>query len=93
MSVQGKVLSCRPVLPPGPGTLVILHGMDLERIQVRDCELLETEFSEQMRVHLRIAGDPASFRAQAAGNHYVFFRGPWASAWGTLARWLGLELH
>jgi L-fucose isomerase-like protein len=93
VSGQGVVLSCHPILPRGKATMVMIHGFELDNVHLRACEIVETEFPQQMRVHIRIDGDLASFRAQAAGNHYVVFPGDSTAAWRTLAQWLHLAMH
>ena len=42
---NGTVLSCRPVLPRGQGTLVQLHGRDLDRLHLRRCRIASTRFT------------------------------------------------
>jgi L-fucose isomerase-like protein len=93
VQAEGSVLSCRPVLPPGTATAVLLHGRDLDQVHLRGCEIVETRFTDQMRVQFRIKGDLPGFRAEAAGNHYVIFPGDWVTAWARLASWLGLRVH
>lgn len=93
VQAEGSVLSCRPVLPPGKATAVLLHGRDLDQVHLRGCQIVETRFTDQMRVQFRIEGDLAGFRAEAAGNHYVIFPGDRVAAWARLASWLGLKAH
>ena len=90
--VIGDVVACHPVLPRGPGTLVLLHGEDLSRLHLRRCEIIGTEFSDQMLVHIRIDGDTAAFRRELAGNHYAVFPDDCSASWRQWAEWAGVTV-
>jgi L-fucose isomerase-like protein len=92
MQNLGKVVACRPILPVGTATLLLLHGERLERLHLRQCEITETDFPDQMRVRVTINGDLREFCRNIAGNHYVVFPGYHAEAWRLWARWSEVQL-
>jgi L-fucose isomerase-like protein len=75
------------------GTLLLLHGENLEFLHLRRCEIVSPDFSSQMRVFVKIEDDIEEFRQEAAGNHYVVFPGDCTEAWKTWAKWSGLTVH
>ena len=89
-AAAGTVVACQPLLPGGPGTLVLLHGRRLDRLQILDCRIMETDQQDQMRVVVRLREDPVAVRRALAGNHYVLFPGSSAAAWRQWARWSGV---
>ena len=88
-----RVIACRPVLEEGEATLVLLHGMDLDRLHMRKCQILTTDFSDQMQVRIRIEGNVRAFRRAASGNHYVVFPGDHRDSWNQWARWAGVHVE
>ncbi len=88
-----RVIACHPQLPEGEATLVLLHGMQLDRMHMRACNILETEFESQMQVKVHIEGDPRTFRSGASGNHYIVFPGTHVSAWAQWAQWSGIQIE
>ena len=88
---SGAVVACRPVLPSGQGTMALLHGESLDLLHLRRCEILSTEFSDQMKVSVRIEGDSSGFLAEVSGNHYVIFPGDCRDAWHIWAEWSGIK--
>ncbi|MFH0921763.1 MAG: hypothetical protein V1913_15550 [Fibrobacterota bacterium] len=90
---KGSVVACRPILPEGPAVCVQLHGKELDLLHLRRCQILRTEFPEQMQVDVQIEGDKGGFIREAAGNHYVIFPGDTENAWRTWAQWSMIQVH
>ena len=93
VGASAAVVACQPELPPGAGTIVLLHGERLDRLHLRPCEIVGTEFPEQMVVKVRVGGDRAEFVRRAAGNHYIVFPGDTRQAWRLWAGWSGVEIN
>jgi len=92
--VPGRELAVlQPELAPGPGVILILHGMSMENLHLRKCKIIRTDFTNQMRLIIKIEGDNSNFRKEAAGNHYTVFPGECYEAWKLWARWNGVNIH
>lgn len=89
----GAVLSCRPLLRPGIGTLVLLHGGELDRLKLCSCEIAGTELRNQMQLKVRIRGNYREFRQESSGNHYVVFPGDHQESWKLWALWSRIRVH
>ncbi len=89
----GVVASCRPILPEGSGTIVLLHGEQLEKLHLRSCTILGTSFEKQMCALAQIEGDAEVFVREASGNHYVVFPGCRQEMWQLWAEWSGVATH
>ncbi len=90
---SGVVVACRPQLPTGPAVVVLLHGERLDHLHLRRCQMLDTQFPEQMQVQVQIEGPGDQFRREAAGNHYIVFPGDSAHAWRLWAKWSDITVH
>lgn len=86
------ITTCRPILPQGKAIILLLHGEQLDRLHLSRCEILQTDFSERMNVHVRIEANAAQFRRKLAGNHYVVFPGDAVEAWKLWASWSGITV-
>jgi L-fucose isomerase-like protein len=89
---KGTVITCHTTLPKGPATMVLLHGSDLNQLHIQRCEIISTEFSDQMKVTVLIKGDVSDFLQKAAGNHYIVFPGDNVKSWKIWAYWSGVSI-
>lgn len=93
IGLESGIVALKPHLARGPGVLVLLHGRNLEYLHLRDCEIVRSDFSNQMQVFVKIEGDIADFGSEVAGNHYAVFSGDLSGAWKTWALWSGITVH
>ncbi|MEM2369587.1 MAG: hypothetical protein QXK73_02210 [Candidatus Bathyarchaeia archaeon] len=66
---------CRPKIPKGPATLVRLLGKQADRLHLTFGEIESCDVEEQVKVTLRIQGNPKEFIRYAMGNHYTMALG------------------
>jgi L-fucose isomerase-like protein len=89
----GAVVASRPELAEEMGTLILLHGAELEKLHLRKCRIMRTDMGDQMKVIIRIEGDIKTFVKESAGNHYVVFPGDCTEEWKLWAQWSKVEVH
>ncbi|MEM2104131.1 MAG: hypothetical protein QW717_04500 [Candidatus Bathyarchaeia archaeon] len=66
---------CRPKIPNGPATLVRLLGKQADRLHLAFGEIENCDVEEQVKVSLKIQGNPEDFIQHAMGNHYTMALG------------------
>ena len=92
-SREGEIISCHPILKNGIGTIVILHGIEINRLHIKRCEILNTDFSEHMKVTVRILDDANLFLKEISGNHYTIFQGDYFDYWKLWAEWSNVKIN
>jgi L-fucose isomerase-like protein len=87
-----ETVTCRPALDPGPVTLFRFYGRGCDQMHVAAGELSECDTSQNLTVHVRLAGDRWGFLEQCFGNHYVMAAGDIRGELKLLGKWLGIEI-
>jgi len=84
---------CRPKIPKGePATLVRLLGKKANRLHLSFGKIEDCDIEEQVKVILRLNGDPKKFIEYAMGNHYVMALGDLREKLKIFCRRLNIEV-
>ncbi|MFH0962576.1 MAG: hypothetical protein V2A58_01045 [Planctomycetota bacterium] len=88
----GAVISVRPVIPKGPGTLFLICGRGLDTMHIAQGHIAGTESQESLSLRVGLAGDGGAFCAHLNGNHYLVMPGDHREELAGLADLLGLRV-
>jgi L-fucose isomerase-like protein len=66
---------CRPKIPSGTATLVRLLGKKADRLHLAFGDIENCDVEEQVKVKLKLHGNPEEFVKYAMGNHYTMALG------------------
>ncbi len=88
-----ETMTCRPVLPEGPATLLRLSGPGCEKAHVAQGRVTGCDTSPDLKVRVRLDGDRWEFLRRCEGNHYIVAPGDLRGELGLLAEWCDIAVQ
>jgi L-fucose isomerase-like protein len=92
VGVDSNMAICIPQLAPGDTTVTRLHGRKLDQLHLSYGDIVGTDTSERLIVHVRL-NNPDAFMDAMCGNQYVLSVGDLRPQLRLLCEWLGITVH